>query len=101
MPFRIKLLLIFIAATSISTGAAIFLLERESEQALLDEIRAKILSIAETAAVLIDGDKHSKIKARQDEQLPEYLSIQRQLQGIHQVNNRSDTRIGESSESGS
>ncbi len=41
----------------------------------MDRRRRVCLSVAEKAAALVDGDKHERLKTREDEQRPEYREI--------------------------
>ncbi len=57
------------------------------------EIQSKVLSIAATAAAQIDGDDHTKLRVREDEDTDEYRRIEEQLRVIRDVNRRDDVEV--------
>ncbi len=49
-------------------------------------IQRRLISLTQTAALLIDSDEHERLKTRADEESQEYLRIKKVLQDIKQAN---------------
>src|ERR1700733_10270872 len=77
-------------AASLASTASLYTL---AQRHLYDEYRAKLLSIACTAAALTDGSQLKTIHDRQDEATPAYAELHRALKEVRAVNRRKDTQV--------
>lgn len=93
MRFRTKLT-IALSLLSVVTGALVLgLYYFGSRDLLFGQIRSKVLSIAATAAVELDGDLHETIRSRTDEDSAGYRSIVAMLRRVREANRRADVRV--------
>jgi adenylate cyclase len=76
--------------TSLASTAALYFL---AERHFYAEYRAKLLSIAATAAALTDGGKLTSIQQREDEATPAYAELHRALKAVRDANRRKDTEV--------
>lgn len=53
---------------------------------LKQRIELRVTSLASTAAIMIDGQAHDRLRTRADENSPEYREIQKVLQGVQRAN---------------
>src|SRR5215475_5949943 len=58
-----------------------------------NEYRAKLLSIAVTAATLTNGEALKKIQSRADEATPGYGALRKTLREVRDANRRKDTQV--------
>src|SRR3712207_2517430 len=93
MRYRTKLTLMFVGGVLLSNALLFALLYTRSRDLLMDEVRSKVMSIAATTAALVDGDRHSAIRAREDEGGPAYAEVERQLRKARNANRRDDVHI--------
>lgn len=93
MRFRTKLA-IALSLLAVVTGAMVLVLFYfGSRDILMQQIRSKVLSIAASAAVTVDGNLHETIRTRGDEESEAYRTIQRQLREFRDANRREDVRV--------
>ena len=78
-----------LTANAACTGALYYLARAH----YYNEYRAKILSIAVTAATLTDPAQLSMIKERHDEASPAYSALVKSLREVRDANRRKDTQI--------
>lgn len=93
MRFRNKLLLFLVISTVTSTVAVLVLFEYYSYAAILREMKEKALAIVRTAAVSVDGNLHSKIRVREDENGEAYKTVREHLRKIRDANRRDNTFV--------
>jgi adenylate cyclase len=93
MKYRSKLALLLAVLALTTSGILASVSYWLTRDILVGEIQSKVLSIAATAAAVIDGDLHSQIQSRQDEQNQPYQSIEAQLRRLRDVNRRGDAYI--------
>lgn len=92
MKFQTKIVLLFIPVTIASISAALLLVESEADSLMEYQYRAKALSIAASAAAVIDGEAHRAVQKGEVDS-PAYQTIRRQLQLLRIANRRDDTWV--------
>jgi hypothetical protein len=90
---RNKLFLILLTLAVLTNGVSMAVMYGLSERCLLDAFRSKVLSIAATAAAMLDGDLHRNVRTRADEASAAYRTLQGQLQRARDANRRHDTYV--------
>jgi methyl-accepting chemotaxis protein len=80
-----KLTLSFVLLIVVISGLAFFYTYDATKKALKEQMRCELRSTASALATQINGDIHASLKPG-DEQKPEYLMIQRQLEKARQNN---------------
>jgi adenylate cyclase len=93
MRFRTKLLLTFLVIVLTINGLSLLYFYRSTRSLLLAELRDKVLSIATTIATAVDGDLHSTIRTRTDENSDAYSRLQDTLRRLRDANRRKDTYV--------
>lgn len=93
MRFRTKVLLLLVGTTALTNAASIWLVYAQCRPLLHDEIRSKVLSIASTAAALVDGDAHERIRTKGDEGTPGYARLEGRLRRVRDANRRGDVYV--------
>jgi adenylate cyclase len=93
MKYRTQQLLALGGLTLVVSLASTASLYTLAQRHLYDEYRAKLLSIACTAAALTDGSQLKTIHDRQDEATPAYAELHRALKAVRAVNRRKDTQV--------
>jgi methyl-accepting chemotaxis protein len=59
----------------------------------MDLMRTNVLSIAATAAAMLDPDIHQKIRARSDQDTPDYKELEAELRRARDANRRRDLYV--------
>jgi len=85
MTYRAQQLLALGGLTLVASLASTASLYTLAQRHLYDEYRAKLLSIACTAAALTDGSQLKTIRDRQDEATPVYAELHRALKAVRAV----------------
>lgn len=93
MHYRTKLYLALIAIALIGSILSISISYVEMKRQFLQEYSSKVLSIAATTAVFLDGDEVEKIVNKKDAELPAYSKLQAELRKARDVNRRSDVYV--------
>ena len=93
MTYRKKLLFALIAFALIATSASAGLLYYQGRSHVYFEYRAKLLSIAATAAALLDGEALKSIQSLKDESSPAYKELRDTVRRVRDVNQRKDTHV--------
>ncbi|MEW6202344.1 MAG: adenylate/guanylate cyclase domain-containing protein [bacterium] len=93
MRYQLKLILLFLALAVITNGTLMTVMYFNMKRIVFAEIQSKALSIAITAAALIDGEPHKKIKTHADETTEEYKTLWTQLRKVREANRRHDTHM--------
>jgi adenylate cyclase len=91
--YRTKQLLALGSLTLVANLASTTSLYYLAKNHFYAEYRAKLLSIATTAAVLTDGDQLKSVRERQDEASPAYSSLRQSLRTVRDANRRKDTHV--------
>jgi adenylate cyclase len=93
MRYRTKLYLSLLCISFITITFALSVVYTRSKAQFLKEYSSKVLSIAETTALFIDGDKLKAIQTKADENSPEYQEIHEILKKARDANRREDVYI--------
>lgn len=84
--FRTRLTIIFTLLIWVVALNTAFLFDAKTNQIIKTTLGNRLLSITKTAALMIDGDKHSLLKTRQDEETSVYREIRAKLQSVRDAN---------------
>ncbi|HYX43093.1 MAG TPA: HAMP domain-containing protein, partial [Pyrinomonadaceae bacterium] len=93
MSYRTRLLLTFLLFILGINGLSLAMQYQLARRTMYDSLRAKALSVAATTATLIDGDLHSQLHTREDENTPAYHQLEAALRRARDANRRDDTYI--------
>ena len=93
MRYRTKLTILIVGGVLVSNGLLFAFLFTRARGLLLEEQRSKVLSIAATAAAMLDGDAHKQLRGRADEGSPAYRELERKLRAARDANRRDDVFI--------
>jgi adenylate cyclase len=93
MKFRTKLLCIVLAVAVLTNCVSMAVLYGIARRCLRESFSSKVLSIAATAASMLDGNLHRNIRTRADEGSPAYQRLREQLQRARDANRRPDTYV--------
>ena len=93
MRYRTKLTLLLVMLVVTTSSVLVGLSYWLTRDILVGEIQSKVLSIAATAAVAVDGDLHQQIKTPEDQHSEAYQKLEAQLRRVRNVNRRQDTFI--------
>ncbi|HEY5768563.1 MAG TPA: adenylate/guanylate cyclase domain-containing protein [Terrimicrobium sp.] len=66
---------------------------RPTKQLFMDLMRTNVLSIAATAAAMIDPDSHNGIRTRSDQDTPAYKQLEEKLRLARDANRRRDIHV--------
>ncbi len=91
--FRTKLLLCFIGLALFNAAVFSSIAISNTRKTVVDDIRSNALSIAASAAVLVDGDLHEQIQKPGDEASEAYVKLEAQLRAIRDANRREDVNV--------
>lgn len=86
---RAKLIAVFLSLTLAVTLLTGFISYTRSVKALEDQLGKRLMSIAKTGALIIDGDKHSTLKTPEDEKSNTYRELKKLLRQIRDENGAS------------
>ena len=93
MKYRTRLTFLLISLAVITGGVLVALSYWMTRDILVKEIQSKVLSIASTAAALVDGDLHQQIKTPEDQNSDAYRAIESRLRRFRDANRRSDVHV--------
>lgn len=93
MKYRTKLLLLFIGLALITSLAVTALFYVKTREYLYKQIQSKVLSIATSAALMIDVETHERIRKDEDADGPDYLAIVDTMRRIRDANRREDVYV--------
>ena len=93
MKYRTRLTLLIVTLAMITNGVLVGISYWLTRGILVDEIQSQILSIASTAAVMVDGDLHKQISTKADEDGRAYRELEAQLRQFRDSNRRDDVYI--------
>ena len=90
MRYRTKVILALLALVVVADGLVLWLAGRDASGLLFRQIQERVLSVATTAALLVDGDQHERIRTPADQGLPDYGQIEAVLRRIREANAAGD-----------
>ena len=93
MRFRTKLFSLFLLLAVLSSTLVVAFLYWPTQKLFLDLMRTNVLSIAATAAAMLDPDQHNQIHTRDDEHSPAYNTIEQKLRHARDANRRQDLYV--------
>jgi adenylate cyclase len=93
LSYERRLLATFVGVALLTTAVSTALLFTLAHRYISQEFRSKVLSIATTAAALINGDPQTHIRTRADEASPEYATLREELRRVRDANRRDDTYV--------
>ena len=93
MTYRTQQVLALGTLTVLASLASTASLYSLAERHFYAEYRAKLLSIAATAAALTDAGELTNIHQREDEATPSYAELHRNLKAVRDANRRKDTDV--------
>src|ERR1700761_7445381 len=93
MTYRTQQILALSGLTLVASLASTAALYSLAERHFYAEYRAKLLSIAATAAALTDDRQLTSIHQREDEATPAYAELHRALKAVRDANRRKDTEV--------
>lgn len=91
MSYKTKLLLVFLGVALVTNVISLGVMDRRSSHYILQGYQAKLMSIADTAAVTLDGNLLESIQSPNDENTPAWTQLHAVLRGIRNANRRPDT----------
>jgi sensor histidine kinase regulating citrate/malate metabolism len=91
--FRTRLLLGFLGLAVFASGLVFFLSAQHSREALRDQIRSTVLTIAVEAAAEVDVLAHESIRAAADEDGEAYRKVQAALREVRDRNRRDNINV--------
>ena len=93
MRFQTRVFTLFLVM-AILTGLLIAaFMYRPTKQLFMDLMRTNVLSIAATAAAMIDPDSHNGIRTRSDQDTPAYKQLEEKLRLARDANRRRDIHV--------
>ncbi len=93
MRYRTRLVILLSGVAAGSTALSVGLLLWEFEGTYRDELRSKHLTLAHSAAALIDADAAGQVRSREDEGSPAYAVVRDQLRAFRDANQREDAFV--------
>lgn len=93
MRFQTKVFLCSLAIALLSSLLAASFIYVPAEKLLFGLMQTNVLSIAATAASMLDATEHEKIKTRDDQSGASYLKIEEQLRRARNANRRQDVNV--------
>jgi len=91
--YSTRLYLGFVSISAISVLLAVGIDQYKTREFVFEELRSKSLTISASVASQIDGDELKQIKTKEDEKLPVYEKIRKQLRKARDANRRDDIYI--------
>ncbi len=93
MRFRTRVFTLFLVM-AILTGLLIAaFMYRPTKQLFMDLMQTNVLSIAATAAAMMDADSHNGIRTRSDQDTPAYKQLESELRRARDANRRRDIYV--------
>lgn len=93
MSYRLKVLLGAISLAFFTGGLVLALTYFSAGNILFGQIQSKVLSIAVSAAELVDADAHERIQSPGDESTEDYRQIERTLRAFRDQHRRDDVHV--------
>ncbi|MFZ4681081.1 MAG: adenylate/guanylate cyclase domain-containing protein [Terrimicrobiaceae bacterium] len=93
MRFRTRVFTLFLLLAVFSSLLVAAFMYWPTHKLFYDLLRTNVLSVAATAAAMIDPVEHEKIKTRTDQDTPTYNALEKQLRKARDANRRQDFNI--------
>lgn len=93
MKYRTKLFLIFILLIFFTTSFGLVLLYWRSKALLFDDLRSKVLIVAKTSAMILDGNLIERFEKQPDVNNPDFQLIASKMRDIRDANRRNDLYV--------
>ncbi len=93
MRFRTKVFTIFLLLAVLSSSIVVAFLYVPARTLAFDLMRTNVLSVAATAAAMIDPVEHEKIRTQADQATPTYKALEEQLRRARDANRRRDIEV--------
>jgi adenylate cyclase len=90
MRYRTKVVLALSLLTIFTNGLLLWLSYRSASALLFAQIQSKVLSVATTAALFVDGGAHDHLRTREDEASVAYAQLAATLRRVRDANQRDD-----------
>lgn len=94
MRYGTRVLLIFVLLLTVSESISYFVLKNSGNTVITKQMEKRAVSIAAAAAAAIDPEKLKLVRARQDENRPEYEELSNQLKEVRDAVRTGGTYIG-------
>ncbi len=86
MGLSTKIILMVVFVVLLTAGSSIYLAYRNASEALQESVGVRLEGIAATAALMIDGDLHDKVRREEDAKKPAFLKLRAILRKIRTAN---------------
>jgi adenylate cyclase len=93
MKYRTKVSIGLVALALMTNGVLLALVYYQARTSLVKQMETTVVSIADTAAALINVDRYLQIRVRADEDSPDYREIEAYLRRVRDTNRRQDVRL--------
>ncbi len=93
MKFRTKVSVGLVSLALFTNGVLLTLMYYQARASLVTQIQSTVLSIAESAAALIDVEVYQQIRVRADEDSEAYRHTEGYLRRVRDANRRGDVRV--------
>jgi adenylate cyclase len=90
MRYRTKVVIALLLLTMLTSGLLLWLSYRGASALLFAQIQSKVLSVATTAALQVDGEAHERLRTRADEAGEIYAQLAAKLRAVRDANRRDD-----------
>ncbi len=91
MRYKTKLLIAFLGVALVTNGISLLVMDKLSLYYLHEGYRAKLLSITESVAAMLDADLLRQVQTRDDANSPAFLQVRNLLRRARDANRRPDT----------
>jgi len=89
--YKTKLLIAFLSVALVTNGISLAVMDKLSLYYLHESYRAKLLSITESVAAMLDADLLRQVQSRDDENSPAFRQLRIVLRRARDANRRPDT----------
>jgi adenylate cyclase len=93
MRFRTKVFTLFLVMAVLTGSLIAVFIYGPTTRLFMDLMRTNVLSIAATAAAMLDAETHKKILARSDQDTPNYKQLEAELRRARDANRRRDLYV--------
>ena len=93
MRFQTRVFTLFLVMAILTSLIIAGFMYGPTKQIFMDLMRTNVLSIAATAAAMLDADSHNEIRTRADQNTPTYQKLESQLRRARDANRRRDLYI--------
>ena len=93
MRFRTKVFTLFLIVALLTASLIATFMYGPMKRLFMDLMRTNVLSIAATAAAMLDPEAHQKIRTRTDQDAPDYKKLESELRRARDANRRRDLYV--------